>query len=96
MKMPNLALLPVNDDVKTAVPAAMHELAAARYLGMNRTSFRELVFSGVIPYTSHINGKRRIYLRSDLDRYLNGLTRHIMAPRENSPRPAHLKGVGSK
>ena len=87
-----LALLPVVDNIKTLVPAAMHENAAAKYLGMNRTSFRQLVFAGIIPYTKHINGKRRIYLRSDLDCYLESLQRSTMVGRENSPIAA-LKGA---
>jgi hypothetical protein len=64
-------------------PAAFHELAAAKYLGMNRTSFRELLMSGVIPYTCHLNGKTRIYLRSDLDNYLASLEKRKMQSREN-------------
>ena len=80
-----LMLISVADEVRALVPEAMHEIAAARYLGMNRTSFRSLVFAGVIPYTKHLNGKRRIYLRSDLDRYLESLQRSTMVMRESSP-----------
>lgn len=72
-------------------PAAFHELAAAKYLGMNRTSFRELVFSGLIPFASHINGRTRIYFRTDLDAYLEGLRKSTMSPRENSLKA--LKGA---
>jgi hypothetical protein len=93
MSTANLVLLPIIDQIKASPPAAMHELAAARYLGMNRTSFRELVFSGLIPHTTHVNGKPRIYLRVDLDHYLESLPRRTMEPRENSPILA-LKGLG--
>ena len=92
MSTTRLALVPRADEHRAA-PAAMHELAAARYLGMNRTSFRELLFSGQMPWTTHLNGKRRIYLKTDLDRYLESRPRSRMAPRENSQNPA-LKGVG--
>jgi hypothetical protein len=64
-------------------PAAFHELAAAKYLGMNRTSFRELLMAGIIPYTTHLNGKTRIYLRADLDAYLVSLEKRTMCSREN-------------
>ena len=92
----NLALVPIIEQPKTYPPAAMHELDAARYVGTNRTQFRELVFAGHIPYTMHLNGKRRIYLRGDLDLYLESLPKHIMSSRENSPRPALFKGDGAK
>lgn len=59
-----------SDDLQ---PAAMHELAAAKYLGMSRTAFRELVFGGLIPFAEHVNGKARIYLRAHLDYYLRSL-----------------------
>jgi hypothetical protein len=88
-----LALVPICDEHQ-APPAAMHEGAAARYVGMNRTAFRELLLRGIISYTVHLNGKTRIYLRSDLDAYLESLPRRRMAPRENSPKPALAKGVG--
>lgn len=84
----SLTLVEVKDDM---APAAFHELAAARYVGTNRTQFRALVFAGAIPYATHLNGKTRIYLREDLDKYLHGLEKRRMAPREN-PSTA-LKGV---
>jgi hypothetical protein len=93
--MTNLALVPIKE-TGALQPAAMHELAAAKYIGMNRTYFRELVFAGAIPFTEHMNGKTRIYLRSDLDAYLDGLPRRTMCPRENSLRPASMKGVGKQ
>ena len=92
----NLALVPIIQQPKASPPAALHELDAARYIGTNRTSFRELVMPGHIPYTMHLNGKRRIYLRRDLDLYLEALPKHIMSSRENSPRPALFKGDGAK
>ncbi len=96
MNSANLALVPIIEQPKASPPAAMHELDAARYIGTNRTSFRELVFDGHIPFRTHLNGKRRIYLRRDLDLYLESLPKHIMASRENSPKPAHSKWDGEK
>jgi len=87
-----LMLVPVTDQIKPLSPAAMHENAAAKYIGMNRTSFRELIFAGIIPFTKHLNGKTRIYLKIDLDGYLESLTRSTMGARENSP-VAALKGA---
>ncbi len=69
--------------VKDPQPAAFHESAAARYLGMNRTSFRQLLKLGVIPFAMHANGKTRIFLRDDLDAYLSKLDKRTMCPREN-------------
>ncbi len=83
--------LPMASVEKNLMAAAFHELEAARYLGMNRTAFREMVFSGLLPFRVHLNGKRRIYLRTDLDDYLQSLKRRTMPERENS-QPA-LKGV---
>jgi hypothetical protein len=59
-----------SDDLQ---PAAMHEMAAAKYLGMCKTALRKLVFSGQIPFAEHTYGKTRIYLRAHLDDYLRGL-----------------------
>lgn len=86
-----LVLVPLKE-VGGMQPAAFHELAAARYIGTNRTGFRELMMAGRIPYTMHANGKTRIYLRADLDDYLNSLPKSTMPPRENSPLRA-LKGA---
>jgi excisionase family DNA binding protein len=86
-----LALVELNkiNDLK---PAAMHELDAARYLGLSRPTFRGLLMAGIIPFVIHANGKQRIFLREDLDAYLHGLTKRTMAPRENSSLVA-LKGA---
>lgn len=86
-------MLTLVDIDKSTTPAAFHEAAAARYVGMNRFYFRrDLVDSGLVPYTFHVNGKTRIYLRSDLDAYLSSLHRRTMVGREN-PRPALVKGT---
>ncbi len=74
-------------EIKESQPAAFHETGARRYLGMNRLAFRELVFSGVIPFTTHSNGSKRIYLRCDLDAYLESRPRIRMPERGRSTQP---------
>jgi hypothetical protein len=69
-----LALIPVHGS--EAMPAAFHELAAAKYIGTNRTHFRDLVLRGDIPYIVHQYGKTRLYLKSDLDDYLLSRPKH--------------------
>ena len=86
-----LALIEVGEKIDKT-PAAFHELAAAKYIGMNRSYFRELVFAGVIPYTTHTNKPSRVYLRKHLDAYLDSLPQSRMAQRESSPLEA-LKGA---
>ena len=73
-------------------PAAFHEAGARKYLNINRQDFLHLVHSGIILFTTHANGKKRLYLKSDLDKYLDSRPRSTMALRECS-KPA-LKGVG--
>lgn len=82
--MTRLAVVPIHD-VTSVQPAAMLERAAIRYIGTNRTYFRRLVDLGAIPFVTHLVGKARLYLRSDLDAYLAGLKKRSMAPCENPP-----------
>ena len=77
--MANLALIPVHSKISAPQPAAFHELAAARYIGTNRTHFRELVVRGDISFVVHRYGKTRLYLKSDLDGYLLSRPKHKMA-----------------
>ena len=93
--MKKLALVQISDK-RHSNPAAFHELAASRYVGMSRPTFRKLLFKGVFPYSFHMDGKTRIYLRSDLDVYLESLPRTRMQPCENPLKPALVKGVGIK
>ena len=64
-------------------PQAFKELDASRYIGTNRTYFREIVAAGKIPFTEHFGKKTRLYLREDLDAYLHGLKKRTMGTREN-------------
>jgi hypothetical protein len=56
-------------------PAAMYEHDAARYLKLSVNDVRAFVRTGAIVARRHPNRSRRIYLRSDLDRYLESLKR---------------------
>ena len=59
------------------LPAVFHEGEAAAYVGMSKAVFRKkLLFSGRIPYAKHLDGKRRIFLRADLDSYLENPDGH--------------------
>jgi len=89
--MTKLALVPVHDRIPDPQPAAFKELAAAKYVGLSRAYFRKLVFSGLIPFAKHVDGKTRIFLRADLDSYLDGLQWSKMDTREVSL--VALKGV---
>jgi excisionase family DNA binding protein len=74
--MTKLALVPVHGKISEALPAAFHENAAAKYIGTNRTHFRDLVVRGNIPFVVHQYGKTRLYLKSDLDDYLLSRPKH--------------------
>ena len=89
--MSTLKLVSVHDRVRDPLPAAFHEAAAAKYAGTCKTKFRELVKGGVIPYAEHRNGTAKIYLRADIDAYLESLNWRRMPLREVSP--VALKGV---
>ena len=83
--MHKLVLAPEYDRIPDLKPALLHELAAAQYLGMCRTKFRGLVKSGLIPFAQHVNGSTRIYLRGDLDAYIESLNWRKIELREVSP-----------
>ena len=76
--MTNFALVPVHGKISEALPAAFRENAAAKYIGTNRTHFKDLVIHGDIPFIVHQYGKTRLYLKSDLDDYLLSRPKHKM------------------
>lgn len=79
--------LKIADLKSSAAPVIFRELAAARYLGVCRSTFRRIVDAGLIPWSRHAVGKTRIYRRSDLDVYLDSLKWRKMEARENLPAP---------
>ena len=80
-------LVPAYGDVEKPTQAVFYEKAAAKYLSTNRLKFRELVFTGNIPWVTFPGEKRRRYLKRDLDLYLEALPKYTMLPSENSPTP---------
>jgi len=90
--MSRLELIPVHNRITDPQPAVFLEGAAAAYVGMSRPTFRKsLLFSGLIPYSYHIDGKQRIFFRSDLEAYIQSLERRRMEERKVSQ--VALKGV---
>lgn len=92
----SLMLVNVKEVKKEATSPVFKELAAARYIGINRTDFRKLLQKGLIPFYFHPDGKRRIYFQEDLDCYRFSLKRNTMDGCENSQSPTQMKGVGAK
>jgi hypothetical protein len=71
--MSNLVLVPLVKSVERIQPAAMFEKEAARYCKIGLTDFRKLVNAGKIIARTHVGRTRRIFLRFDLDAYLDKL-----------------------
>ena len=67
----NLKLCAVPDKIKDPMPAAFRERDAIRYLGLGIHRFRTKVRKGVIK--PRLEGKQRLYLRRELDDYLEDL-----------------------
>lgn len=72
-------------EVRELQPAVLYEKDAARYLRLGIHEFRALVYQDKIPCRNHENGKRRIYLRVDLDNYLIALPRCKIDPAKIRP-----------
>ncbi|HEY2930885.1 MAG TPA: hypothetical protein VGK99_03995 [Acidobacteriota bacterium] len=56
-------------------PAVMYEKEAAKYVRLGIHQFLRLVNAEKIPCRNHEGGMRRIYLKADLDNYLQALPR---------------------
>jgi hypothetical protein len=85
--MGKLILMPVVDGLAPLSPAAMYESVAAKYVKLAIHDFRRLVNEGIIPYRTHKGRCRRIYLKADLDGFLNTLPKGKIHPSEDSPSP---------
>ena len=68
-----LVLMPFVNQLSPVSPAVMYEVTAAKYLMLGIHEFRKLVDEGAIICRNHPGRKRRIYLKADLDDYLNRL-----------------------
>lgn len=75
-------------------PAVLYEREAARYLRLDIHKFRHLVAVGLIPCRTHAGGKRRIYLRSELDLYLRALPLCNNSTPAEVPQPRQRKEDG--
>ena len=73
MSTEKFALMPVVDKLAPITPAVMYETMAAKYVMLGIHDFRKLVDEGIIIYRTHPGRSRRIYLKTDLDDYLNNL-----------------------
>ncbi len=80
-----LKLCQVPDEIKDSIPAAFREKDAIRYLGLGIHRFRAKVHTGVIK--PRLEGKQRLYLRRDLDDYLESLPVDSSAVKIASQRP---------
>ena len=64
-------LVAVPNEIRDLMPAAFRENDAAKYVRMNINDFRIAVKRGEIPY--RIRSVQRLYLKKDLDLYLENL-----------------------
>ncbi len=71
--MSNLMLVSMIKDVGEVQPAAMYEREAARYLKLSVNDLRRFATDGRVVARRHPGRSRRIYLKADLDRYLESL-----------------------
>ncbi len=75
-----LSLVIVPEERDPVERAAFYERRAAAFINLSISRFRGLVGQGVIRYTHHVNGKAKLFLKTDLLLYLEGL-RSSMAVR---------------
>ena len=75
----SLMLVSVVKEIGSIQPAAMYERDAAKYLKLSANSLREFVSRGIITARQHPGRSRRIFLKADLDRYLEGLPKEATA-----------------
>ncbi len=73
--MSSLVLVSMVKEIGDVQPAALYEREAARYLKLSVNELRTCVRTGRIPARRHAGRSRRIYLKSDLDNYLESLDR---------------------
>ena len=73
-----LVLVNVAESIGTITPAAMYEREAARYIKLGVNELRNFVNTGRIPARKHPGRKVRIFLKIDLDSYLESLEREVV------------------
>jgi hypothetical protein len=77
--MSNLMLVSMVDKIEEVQPAAMYEREAAHYLKLSVNDLRAFAKSGLVVARRHPNRSRCIYLKADLDRYLESLKQEVVA-----------------
>ncbi len=77
--MSNLMLVSMVNEIGEVQPAAMYEREAARYLKPSVNDLRIFAKTGLIVVRRHPNRSRRIYIKADLDRYLQSLKQEVVA-----------------
>ena len=75
----------VPDKIKDPMPAEFREKQASRYVGIGIHRFREKVRTGIIK--PRLEGKQRLYIRKELDDYLESLPVDSSAAKIASQRP---------
>lgn len=75
----SLMVVSVVEEIKAIEPAAMYEKDAARYLKLSVNDLRKFVATGIIIARQHPGRTRRIYLKADLDNYLQSLPKEGVA-----------------
>jgi excisionase family DNA binding protein len=69
----SLMLVNVIKEIGSIQPAAMYERDAAKYLKLSVNDLRKFVDDGRIVARRHPGRSRRLYLKMDLDDYLQSL-----------------------
>lgn len=77
--MNELMLVSLVKELAEIQPAAMYEREAAKYVKLSVNTLREFADSGRIVTRQHPGRSRRIYLKSDLDAYLESLPKESVA-----------------
>ena len=73
MSKTNLVLMPAYREIAPFGAGVLLETAAAKYVKIDKNTFRELVHQGVIKARRHFGRKHNIFLKDDLDDYLHSL-----------------------
>lgn len=66
-------------------PRGLREVDAAYYVGLSVSTFRREVGAGHIPAAVRLTEARKIWLRDDLDRYLDAKAGRVPASEDINP-----------
>jgi hypothetical protein len=82
----DLVLVPLVKSIEPLTTAVLYSRQARAYLKIASAKFNRLVKTGVFNQYTHIDGRRPVFLKHELDLYLRSLPRHRMKTRV-SPNP---------